>query len=163
MPCHSLVSSLIDPAHPLDIAKHTPDVSEQRTHKPVHFKVEDLSPLSYKCHVLPHDQVASATHILTISHSIGPMFGSIDASSRISLENHYDRESDHGNIVNESSIIASHHDHPMPHAVSISPLMSQPRRTTDRRSCRYQLNRRTCRSDHSYSISVPTSCTMPLP
>src|SRR5882724_10641457 len=94
MPHHPLILLLIDPACPLDVAKRTPDVSEQHVHKPVHFKVKDSSPLLYMCHAPLCHPTTSATHTLTILRLISLIFRSIDTSPRISPENPHDRESD---------------------------------------------------------------------
>src|SRR5882724_8129767 len=100
MPHRPLISLLIDPAHPLDVVRCTPDVSEQHMHKPVHFKVEDLSPLLYMCHAPLCHPTTSATHTSTVSCLISLIFRSIDTSPRISPENPHDRELDCANNVN---------------------------------------------------------------
>ena len=107
-------------------------------HKPVHFKVEDLSPLSYMCHAPLCHPTTSATHTLTISHPISLIFGSIDTSPRISPENPHNRESDCTNIVNKPSFIPSLHACSTPRATPISPPISLPHRMNDRHHRCYQ-------------------------
>src|SRR5882724_4042013 len=130
-PRHPSISLPIDPVHPLDIAKCTPDVSEQCVHKPVHFKVEDSSPLLYMCHAPLCHPTTSASHTSTVLCPISLIFRSIDTLPRISLENPHDRESDCANIVNKPSFIPSLHACSMPCATPISPLISPPHRMND--------------------------------
>src|SRR5882724_11199193 len=163
MPHHPLISLPIDPARPLDVAKHTPDVSEQHMHKPVHFKVEDSSPLSYMCHAPLCHPTTSATHTSTVSRPISLIFRSIDTSPRISPENPHDRESDCTNIVNEPSFISSLHTCSMPRAAPISPPISPPHCMNDRRHRCYQSSPCARRSDCSNIVSKPISAVAPPP
>src|SRR5882762_10511658 len=90
-PCRSLVLSPIDPTHPPNAVKDTPDVSEQRTHDYDHFEVENSSPPSYMRHVPPHHSATSMACISSVPRSISPIFRSIDASPRVPLMKPHDR------------------------------------------------------------------------
>src|SRR5882724_2816268 len=163
MPHHPLILLPIDPACPLDVVKCTPDVLEQHTHKPVHFKVEDSSPLSYMCHAPLCHPTTSVTHTLTISCPISLIFRSIDTSPRISPENPHDCESDCANIVNEPSFIPSLHACSTPRAAPISPPISPPHRMNDHRHRCYQSSPHARRSDRRNVVSKPISAVAPLP
>jgi len=159
----SLIPLPINPACPHIVAQHQQDISAPRTCDLDHFETENSSPLSYKHHTQPHNATTSVTHTSTVSRSIGPIFYSIDASPCSSPVNPDDRKSDHGNIVNEPSIVTAHHNHPMPCAASISHPISPPCRTTNRCSCRYRSSSCTRQSDYNSSVSEPISSTTPLP
>ena len=137
MPRRSSIPSPINTTHPLDAAEHISDVSTPLACESVSLEVEDTHPPSCTRHAPPHHSTASVARTSTVSSPIGPIFRSVDASPRVSLVKPHGHESDHGNTVDELSIIASHHDRSTPHIASISPPILPPRHKTDRRSHRY--------------------------
>jgi len=98
-PHRSPISLPIDPAHPLNAAKPTPDISEQSTRDRDQFKVARVP--SYIHHAPSRPSATSMAHSLPVPHSIGPIFHSIVTSPRISPVNPHYCESDLRNIIQE--------------------------------------------------------------